>query len=276
MGEEPESLPESRFRQYRGVVRLEANTLQELVDRMARAAADYASEARQGYYILLAILIEYSGGSREARIWVTPDGVYGVSNIRRGELPERDFYTVTTEVMYTTSELMRYDHEVLGYKGFRVGRASHGEERAFIAEILGLHREIGSQEAAESEHRRESEPEPVVEQSVRQAPTKPPTPHPMPFRPSDRLDHCLAILSVYCSHGCEVEDPEAALAEKRPVILYGGGPSYVCIVPEESGECEYRVVYIGPGDSWEKCMKRKELSKLLGDLNKRGYEVFRP
>ena len=90
------------------------------------------------------------------------------------------------------------------------------------------------------------------------------------------MDVCLRVLSVYCAHGCSVEDPEAALVEDTPVILYGEGPSYVCIAPEKSEDCEYRVVYLGAGDSWEKCMRRGEVSRLVRDLvTRRGYEALR-
>ncbi len=272
MGEGPVSLPEARFKRYKNAVRLKADTLRELVEHLADTAVTYRSAARGATVTLLQAMIEYSGGFREARIWVAPDGVYGASNVRRGELPESDFYTALVEIMETTVDLMKFDHEVLGYKGIEVYYAPHGDEKRLVAKLLGVQEtEEHEEEVAAEPGVAEEEPEETVESKEEPA-----------FLLSEvqgkegLLEKCLRTLSVYCAHGCDVEDPLRALSEDTPVILYGDGPSYVCVVPEMSSECEYRVIYLGFKQSWEKCLGKRDVEKLVDNLvRKEGFEALR-
>ena len=273
MGEEPVSLPEARFKRYKNAVRLKADTLRELVERLADTAATYRSSARGATVTLLQAMIEYSGGLREARIWVAPDGIYGASNVKKGELPESDFYTALVEIMETTVDLMSFDHEVLGYRGIEVYSAPHGDEKRLVARLLGVQEteEEHEEEVAAELGVAEEKPEETVESEEKPA-----------FLLSEvqgkegLLEKCLRTLSVYCAHGCDVRDPLRALTEDTPVILYGDGPSYVCIVPEMSDECEYRVIYLGSKQSWEKCLGKRDAEKLVDNLvKKEGFEALR-
>jgi len=278
VGADGTTLPELRFRRFRDTIRLKADSLEELVERFSDILKSYSTLAGDNVIVVAQIIVEGSMGVREARVWITPERLYGVSNVSEGDMEERDFYNVIIEIFETNNELMRFDHEFLGYAGFKVEEEPRGREKLLLHKLFKIGapqpqagaRAGAVQAAVEAETQGAAGGEAELEE---EAPA--PRGEQRPAPAGGPMDRCLQALSAYCDVGCTAEDPVRMLEEDYPVILYREGPAYVCVIPEKSEECSYRVIMMSDGYS-ERCLSYREAARLVDSLvKKEGFKLLR-